>query len=193
MDRQSLVKKILNKKGIRDYTYATLFLFTSSFFTFFVIRPALSVAFSLKKEASELRRISDQYEKNILRIIKIQSQLEMVRNDLYLIDEAIPNKSKMKKLVDEIKNVASSEGIIIKDLNFSKINLKKTKQGKTINSLKINIAIEADFPKVLNFTEKIIKSRRLMEISKLEIIKENVSSTESAELKVETEIQGFYL
>lgn len=193
MDRQSLVKKILNKKELRDYTYATLFLFTSSFFIFFVIKPALSIAFSLKKEATELRQISDQYEKNILRIINIQSQLETVRNDLYLIDEALPNKSKMKNLVDEIKNIASSEGIVIKELNFSKINLKKTKQGKNLNSLKIDIAIDANFPQIRNFTEKIIENRRLIEIDKLEIVKEDVLSTESAELKIEMEVKGFYL
>jgi hypothetical protein len=61
MDKQSLVKKLLGQKEAKDYSYAVLFLIISSFFALFAIKPALSIAFSLKREAADLDRINILY------------------------------------------------------------------------------------------------------------------------------------
>jgi Tfp pilus assembly protein PilO len=193
MDKQLLLRKILHKKEIRDYTYATLFLFISSFFIFFAIKPALSIAFSLKQEFYQLHRLNEDYEKNILKIVALQSQLENVRGETYLLDEVLPSKPQMKNLVDEIKKIASSEGIAIKNLSLSKIDLKKITEENKISSLKMNMEIETDFPVMRNFTQKIIDQRRLMTVNKLRIFKKDIFSTESGQLTVEMEIGGFYL
>lgn len=192
MNKQLLLKKIFHKKEVRDYTYAALFLFVSSFFIFFAIKPALTIAVSLNQESQQLRSMNEDYEKTVLKIVRLQSQLEAVRNKTHLLDEALPNKPQMKNLVDKIKKIASSEGIVIKNLSLSKVDLKKTRQKKQTNSLTMNMEIETDFSSVSNFTHKIINQRRLMKINKLRIFKKDVFSTKSAQLTVEMEIGSFY-
>lgn len=194
MDKRQILIKIFNRKEVRDFTYATLFFLTSSFFIFFAIRPTLLIAFSLKRKVFDLKKMSDTYEKNISKIIKIQSELETIRTERHLIDQALPEKPEIKQLVDNIKETVSESGALIKNLTLSKIDLKKiTKEENKVNYLRINMEIEGNFPVIRSFTQKIIERRRIMMVNKLRIFKRDVFSTESSQLTLEMEMDAFYL
>ena len=71
IDKKTLLKGILNRKDLVDYTYGILFLIISSFFLFFAIRPALTIAFSLQRESIDLKKLNAQYEENVLKIVEM--------------------------------------------------------------------------------------------------------------------------
>lgn len=195
MEKPPLLKKILGQKKVKDYTYATLFFLVAAFFSFFVIRPTLITAFSLQKKAKELQEISSFYEKNILAIIEIQSKLEKTRNERHLIEEAVPKEAKIKFLADNLRKIASKESVLIKNLSLSKIELKQEKKQKTnyLSSLNINLSLQMSPLNIKNFTEKLFRQRRLLLIKKMQIGKEEETSSPPATLlKVEMSVDSFY-
>lgn len=193
MDKQLLIKKILAKREIRDYTYMILFFIISSFFTLFAIKPALTIVFSLKREAFDLERINAIYEKNILKLVDIQFKLENIRDKTYLLDQAMPKRPEMKTLVDNIKQLASAEGMLIDNLSLLSVDLKKKTKDTQKKPLIINIETKAEFSAVNIFIKKITDQRRIKTIKNLKILRETDFSTDSAHLKIMMETEGYYL
>jgi len=193
MEKQLLIKKILSKREIRDYTNMILFFFISSFFIIFAIKPALTVAVSLKREAFDLERINNIYEKNILKLVDIQTKLESVRDKTYLLDQALPKKPEIKTLIDDLKKTASVEGMLINTLTLPSVNLKSKTKNNQLKPLTINMETTAEFPNVKSFLQKIISQRRIKTIKNLKILREGNFSTTSALLKIMMEVEGYYL
>jgi len=193
MDRQLLIKKILARKEVKDYTYVILFFLISSFFILFAVKPALSIAFSLKRQAFDLERINAIYEKNILKLVEVQFKLENIRDKTYLLEQAVPKKPEMKTLVDNIKQIASAEGTLVNSLNLSSVDLKKETKETKLRPLLINMETTAEFAATHSFIEKIIEQKRIKMIKDLKILKGENSSTDSAHLKIMMEIESYYL
>ena len=59
IDKTTLINRLTQSKETKDYTYAILFLLISSFFAFAVIRPVITIAVSLDREAKDLRVTND--------------------------------------------------------------------------------------------------------------------------------------
>lgn len=182
---------IQNKKEIKDYTYATLFFLVSSFFTFFVIRPSVLTAFTLKEKAKELNQIDANLEKNIGNVINLQSQMMELREELSLINIALPSKPNIRNLVDFIDKSASEEGVVINNLSISAIDMINKKEA--LNKFDILLEATADYLSGKKFIEKIFNSKRLIDIKKLNISKLNKESTESSNLKFEIIFETYYL
>ncbi len=193
MDKQLLIKKILAKKEVRDYTQIILFFLISSFFLLAAIKPALTIAFSLKREIFDLERINAIYERNILKLVDAQFKLENIRDKTYLLDQALPKSPEMKTLVDNVKQVASAEGVLIDSLSLLSVDLKKEIKGIQPKPLIINMEIKGEFSTVNNFIKKISDQKRIKIIKNLKILKETDFSTESAHLKIIMETEGYYL
>jgi len=182
-------KDIFYKKA--DYTFSVLFFLFFSFSTFFIIRPTLKTLFSVKKQAKDLEEVDQIYDKKITMIAKVQQFIENNREKLPLLKEAIPDKPNLAKVIDDLEKASSESGFLFKKIDMGETNLKKTKE-KEYNQLVLNIEGEADFSKIFNFLERLLKQRRLKMIDKL-IIKKNNESSPSGLLKVEMEINASYL
>lgn len=186
-----IIRLIQNKKEIKDYTYATLFFLVSSFFTFFVIRPSVLTAFTLKEKVKELNQIDVNLEKNIGNVINLQSQMMELREELSLINIALPSKPSIRNLVDFIDKSASEEGVVINNLSISAIDMINKKEA--LNKFDILLEATADYLSGKKFIEKIFNSRRLIDIKKLNISKLNKESTESSNLRFEIIFETYYL
>lgn len=192
MDKEKILA-ILRKKEVKDYTYAILFFGIASFFAFFAIKPALSIAFTLKQQATQLRKTDDIYEKNINQILQIQNDLEKIRDKTYIVEEAIPKMPDTKILVDDIRQAANSEGITIREFNLSAVDLKKKGRDENLKSLSIDMETDANFSQINSFIRRLAGQRRLKQVSGVKITRKEVFSTESAQLKINLEIESFYL
>lgn len=192
MNKEKILS-LLQRKEVKDYTYVIMFFAISSFFALFAVKPALSIAFTLKKQASQLGETNTVYEQNIVKILDLQQKLEEVRSQKYLIDEAIPQTPNTTNLVDDIKKAANREGIAIKEINLGNVDLKDEGERETSQSLLINMETEADYSQVRRFVAGLIQQRRLKEITNLKIARQETFATESAALKISMEIKSFYL
>lgn len=193
MNTKNFVTQLLSKKEIADYTYITLFFIISTMFVVFAIRPSLTIAFALRKEAQELKKINNKYEQNIVKIIALQSQLESVRNKIYLLEEATPSKPEIKIVVNNLQTAADQSGVQLKEFTIPEIILKGELKKEGLQNIPLSLNLESEYQKLNNFINDLLLKRRLAVIKNLEINKTDVESTGSAELKYGIEIENYYL
>ncbi len=189
MDKENIIKNVFSQKTL-DYTFAILFFLVSSFSIIFVITPTLRTAFSLKKQEKELININDIYDQRIVNIATIQSQMEINRENLKYLDQAVPLNPEVNKLVDDVKKIAEKDSFFITKANISDVNLKQTT--KKIEKVSISLEGRTNYENLLTFINDLLEQRRIKTIEKLIINKDNESS-DSGQLNVSFVINGFYL
>ncbi|MFN4212604.1 MAG: type 4a pilus biogenesis protein PilO [Microgenomates group bacterium] len=190
MMQTKIFKNIFSKKTT-DYTFAVLFFLIFSIFIIFAIKPSLTTVFSLKKEESDLKRIDALYEDKIVNIASIQSQIEENREDLPLLDQALPSYPQVTKMIDDVKTIAEESSIMIKKADVSNVNLFAANK-KNLEKVKITVEGVGSFEDILKLTSNLFNQRRLKTIKKM-IISSDMESTTAAQLKVTLEIEGYYL
>lgn len=190
------LKKIirtLGDKKVRDYIYISIFFILFSIFILFAIKPALTTAFSLKKEEEELKEKNLTYQKAIADANNNLYILEDVRDKLFLIDESISNSPQINKVVDDIENASIDSSLLLKNIFVSEkidyIDLKKT----DFKEIRVNLESQGRFADVLNMVKVINAQRRLKLIDNIEFFNEIEISTNSGSLDIKSEIVGFYL
>lgn len=194
MDKDQLIKKINKNKYIKDYFYIISFLLVSSFFILYVIKPSLLTALKSQQEVVELRKINQVYDANIVEIRRASDFLQETREKLNLLDQAIPKTPYAKKIIDDIKNIASEEGIQIKNLSLSSLDLKDLNQGNKLKNIEINMETIANYEKINHLILKLNNQRRLKNITNLQISKkEDVYSSAEANLILKLELFTYYL
>lgn len=192
MDKDTLIKQFTSKKA-KDYTYAIIFFLIFSFFIFFVIRPNLVNVFSLQEELGKLQIMDAGYENVIKKIINIQTFLETNRSDLYLLDQAVSSTPQINKLIQDIEAAASASGIIVSQINISKIDLKDKTVRTKKNILTVNIATHTGFEKAKLFVENLIMERRLKTLKNITLDRDEKSASPSSALDIKIDLEGYYL
>lgn len=195
-DKNLNLKKIiksLSDKNVRDYLYISVFFILFSIFVFFAIKPALTTAFSLIKEESELKEKNLTYQRAISDANKNLYILEEFRDKLYLIDESISNSPQINKVVDDIGNANNINLLTLKNIFVSEkidyIDLRKN----NFKEVRVNLETQGDFAKVVNMIKDINLQRRLKLINRIDIFNQVEISTNSGLLDIKAEIIGFYL
>ena len=187
------VIKSLSDKNVRDYLYISVFFILFSIFIFFAIKPALSTAFSLIKEESELKEKNLTYQRAISDANKNLYILEEFRDKLYLIDESISNSPQINKVVDDIGNANNINLLTLKNIFVSEkidyIDLRKN----NFKEVRVNLETQGDFAKVVNMIKDINLQRRLKLINRIDFFNQVEISTNSGLLDIKAEIIGFYL
>lgn len=177
MNKEKLLEMFKDKK-IQNYSYNIFFFVVFSFFTIFAIQPNLSTAFRLQKELQDLRLQNKKSEEVILQIVNYQSLMEEYRDNLTVLDEAVPSTPELAKVVNEISKTASDSGLIVNSLIIESIGFKGdsgTDNGSTpgdnalgnltnqpdLMSFTITIEGTASFSQITQFLNQVIGQRRL--------------------------------
>lgn len=192
ISKEEIKKQFMTKK-VTDYTYSIVFFVTFSFFAFIVIRPNITMVFSLQKELQELRQIDDSYSLVIDKILNIQASVEATRNTVGVLDEALPNRPDMNKLIDYIKKTSSDSGMIVSKLTISEINLKDKKEPVGYKKVKIDLSAQAGFENTYKFIQDLIDQRRLKGINNISFVRDNKEGSGSATVNVKLSVEGYYL
>ncbi len=193
MDVNSLLRKIA-KKNIVDYSYAVIFFIVFSFFTLAVIRPNIITVFSLQKEKENLSIIDASYTSVISQIIDIQSAFESTRNDLYVLDDALPTTPNINKLINDLQTVAGSSQVTVRKMTISQINLKQASLQTGYENINIQFEADASYDQLQQFITNLFAQRRLKTITDLTVVKgDQVGASDSAHLNFKLNIVGYYL
>lgn len=196
MDNRDKIKKIFLGSEMYDYYYIIAFLLIFSFFIFYIIKPSLTTAFSLRTELSELEKVYKVYESNIVEIRKISLFLQSSVEDVVLVDQAIPQMPETQTLIEDIKNAAVDNEVNLTNLSLASFDLKNSLKTNQLKSLIVKMDTSGKYENIINFSQKLIQQKRLKTINNFKIGKneegEPVSSGE-ADLKVTIELIGYYL
>lgn len=192
MNKAVIKRKLLVKKAT-DYSYTILFFISFAFFTFFVIRPNILTILSLQEESGRLHILDIGYENVIKKIVDIQTFLEENRTDLPLLDEALPDVPQINKLVNDSQFSASDSGMTLNTMSINKVDLRDS--GKKKDRKKVSLTIEgvANFLQSKSFIVQVMNDRRLKTIRKITFDIDSKQSSESGNLRLVLEVEGYYL
>jgi Tfp pilus assembly protein PilO len=187
IDTVDVIKKVLGKKQVQDYTYAIMFLLLSSFFSFFVIRPVLRIAVSLSNEAQELKAINAIYETNIRKIVELQAALENIRPKSYLVEAAIPSGPQLQPFITEIRLAAETTPLKIGSIDVGEVTYHD--DSKKIKALDLSIKVQGSFAEVSRFIKTLLNQPRLKHITALRMTKDTI---QSQELEISLTVESGY-
>ncbi|OGK28697.1 hypothetical protein A3D06_01295 [Candidatus Roizmanbacteria bacterium RIFCSPHIGHO2_02_FULL_40_9] len=164
----------IKSQDVKDYSYAILFFVISAFFAFAIIKPVLSVAISLQKEADELKTINETYEKNISKILELQSDLESIREKKYLLEKALPNKPHLQEVINDIQQAAREEKILIQILGIQGTNLKNSQNINGLITISAQLNIKGNFTQVNRFIHNVSGQKRIKKIISVKMIQDKI-------------------
>ena len=190
---KSVIKRKLLVRKVTDYSYTILFFVSFAFFTFFVIRPNILTILSLQEESGKLHTLDAGYENVIKKIVDIQSFLEENGKDLYLLDESLPTLPQINKLVVDTQYSASNSGMSIATMAINQVNLRDIQKRTTRRTIVINLQGGADFMQSKAFISSLLDNRRLKMIKHITFSQDANVGTGSSKLKLELEVEGYYL
>ncbi len=192
MEKKLSFKKIFTKKTI-DYTYTILFLIIFSFFIFFVIRPNLLSIFQANKKIDNLMRDDTFLEKQIQNLVSIQSSLEVNRDNLSVLGEAISKMPQVNKLLEDLNSSIKDNNLVIDKLTIVDINLKKSQKEDTLKSVVFNVILKGSFDDFVKLTKDLYSQRRIKMVQSAVIGRDTKESSTSGLLNIEMNIEGYYL
>lgn len=194
MDNESLqhIKDQLFNKKTKDYTNLTFFFLIFSIFAFFVIRPSLTTAFSLQTTEKSLKDTETQYEEIVSKIPSIQAALEELRPDQHLITEALPTTPALNNILQDVREGSSKVGLSISKMTVNDVSLVGAEK-PTLKTMLVEVETATTYDKVIAFQREIHNQKRLKKVKNFEIIKDSQVASESGELKVKLQIEGYYL
>lgn len=192
MDKSKLLKKLFSEKT-RDYTYFSLFFIIFSVFVIFAIKPSLTTAFSLKKEAEDLAKVNSYYDKVVMGVVNIQSLLENSRDQIFVMEQAISTRPRVNKVAGDLQSAADENNLKISKLSIEEINLTKDTQG-VLKTVRVSMEARSSFEDLMGFIGSFYQQRRIKALNKLTVSRDNSEvSTGSGQLKVVFDLEGYYL
>lgn len=191
MSKKNIINKLITEKT-KNYTYAIAFFLVFSFFVYFVIRPNLLSVFVSNSKIDELKKIDNLYENQINKVIDLQSTLETNRDDFRLLREAVSENPQVNKVLSDISLSAEKNKLSINKITIGDINLRDSSKQK-LYEVSVNLDLRGNFDSLMMFVRELNNQRRLKLIRRMSILKENEKATESAELKISMEVDGYYL
>lgn len=193
MINKESIKRTLQIKKATDYSYTILFFLSFSFFTFFVIRPNIVTILSLQEEAGKLKILDQGYENVIRKIVDIQTFLESNRENLYLLDDALPSSPNLNKIVDDTQFAASDSALNLTAMTINKVDLKDVSHKNEKKSIVINLEAGGSFLQTKEFISQILEDRRLKNVRRIVLDQDTIAGSGSGSLKLLIDVEGFHI
>lgn len=214
MDTKKIVQLLQNKKT-QNYTFNTIFFIIFSIFVVFAIRPNITTAFTLRKELQNLKLENRQLDAQILKIVELQSVAEAYRNELSLLEEALPSSPQVAKVIDDVRNSASGSAMLIDSIRAEEILLQddgsiapeneqentetvidtSLANGTPLQTFVVHMQVESTEDGIRTFLTSLLGQRRVKTLYSVEIVSVNEEASQIYEdsYTVTFVINGYYL
>lgn len=183
IDRKKIVALLQDKK-VQNYGFLIVFFIIFTFFIIFAIRPNLTTAFNLQKELQDLKLQNREFESKIQKIVSYQTFLETYRNDLPLLDEAVPYSPEIAKVIEDVRQSATDSGVLIQSLKVESVDYKAKATDAGIKGFSINAEAEATTTNMRSFFDLLLKQRRLKSLDLVDLTKSDFTGDESGDINI---------
>lgn len=167
------------------YFYLSLTLAVTSIFVVFAIRPAAIEAIETYKNLQELKRIESQLEVKREQLTKAQDLMHTYSGEIQKMDEVFPYQSEESNLLSNFNQSAINNNVIIERVIFED---EKEKEEGPFNAAQYEITIEGTYPNVEGFIGEMYDYLRLTSIDKINITPDAVFE----DSRVEAVISGTF-
>ncbi len=163
------------KPNVRVYLELMLSLGTIILFSIFAIKPTILTIIEINNEIKTKEEMLSKLEKKVSDFKIVTSLLQKEKDNLKLVDEAVPSTAELEKVIVQIEAIATSSNVTVSSISSSELILKGTLERKKVEEdfkplpegateLPITIAVKGDYVNLLNFTKSLEDLRRPMRI-----------------------------
>lgn len=166
--RQLLQALIEKREDIRAYIGILLSLVTVSFFGIFALRPTLTTIGELVSQINTQHQTLDSLNQKIKNLGIAKTNLQKVKADLVVLDQAIPNTADPHLVVRQMEILATREGVAPANISIGKTNIL----GATTDELQdypFSFTFQGDAEKVLSFLNNLKSLRRIIALDEVTI------------------------
>jgi Tfp pilus assembly protein PilO len=182
-----------------------------SLFTWYAIRPTMQTILYLRREIADNTVINKQMEDKISSLIEAQSNYQEIEPILPYIDQAIPKNPEAVPLIIQLRNLASTSGVLLTSLQpasaplVGQDDINQKAPTSSLVSLKqkdldISLSIQGPFENIRSYLAGIISMRRVVTITGIVLspVKEEKSGSPSATasnnmLQLAIQLKTYYL
>ncbi|MBI3379517.1 type 4a pilus biogenesis protein PilO [Candidatus Gottesmanbacteria bacterium] len=184
------ITPFMKSKKTASYFTLTLSLFTLSFFGLFAIRPTLITAISLMKTVADLKQLSIDYENKIGSLVRAQSETEQIRDDIRLIDIALPSNSYFSKLARAVEKFAAQENFSVNQLQIDPVPISNPPTLGKLYEYGFILVGTGKYPSISAFLNHLVNWQRIVSIKSMEFTQ--IGGTESATLRLSLKGTTYY-
>lgn len=169
MKKTQQLSSALNKFYENPIAKTSLELFFSIglvlFLAFFAIQPTLVTMSNLIKEIEDKSKLNNEMSKKLAALASAQTEYAAVRNELILLDQAIPTDPDIVYKLKTIEKIAAESDIIINSMAVVEMPTK-TPKGTSFDQLQprnipIRANITGDYQAIRSFVESLINNRQV--------------------------------
>ncbi len=182
----TMLDPLIRKPKVQAYSFLVLSLFTSAFFLFFAVRPTINTIINLRKQIEDSTSVDSKLTEKINALAQIQAQYEVIKPDLPLLAQAMPERADVVGLVQQIEKITTDNQAALTAMQFSEANLVGEGTGKdTQNSIPVTFQVSAggDYSRLLALLNSISKLPRLVSVDSLNINSGTASPAATIRLK----------
>jgi len=143
------------------YFYITISLFTLSFFGFFAIRPTIITIVNLNRQLKDNEQVLERIKQKQQDLAKLTALQDSLKNEIPLIEKAVPNVPKIPHLSRQIETVALKNNVNLTSLNFGAIDVGGA-TSESLLSFSISITAEGAENDVNKFIRDLTSMDRLL-------------------------------
>ncbi len=180
-------------KKTKDYSYTIAFFLIFSFFLFFVIRPNILAIFRSNLEVANLTKTNAFYESQIQNVILSQTMLEAVRDDLYLVDEALTSRPDVNDLINDLTETINKNQLLIDKISLTNVELKNITKSDQMKTIAFDVQLVGGFEQFRQLMDDLYSQRRLKTISNITIDRREIVSTSSGDIRLIFDLESYYL
>lgn len=184
-ERKKIVALLQDKK-IQNYSFLIVFFIVFSFFIIFAIRPNLLTAFNLQKELQDLKLQSRQFESQIQQIVTYQTVLEQYRDDLLLLDEAVPPSPEIAKVIEDVRQSATDSGVLVDSLSVESVDYKAQSSSNAVQMFSVTTNAIATTPNLRIFLDTLLNQRRLKSLDIIDLTKPDFTGESTSDINIYT-------
>lgn len=182
----TVLDPFLRKPKVQAYSFLVLSLFTSAFFLFFAVRPTINTIINLRKQIEDSTSVDSKLTEKINALAQIQAQYEVIKSNLPLLAQAMPERADIVGLVQEFEKITTDNQAVLSAMQFSETNLVGEGAGKdTQNTVPITFQVSAggDYSRLLALLNSISKLPRLVSVDSVNINAGTASPAATIRLK----------
>lgn len=181
---------LIKNKKTASYFTITFSLFSLSFFGLFAIRPTLITAVTLNKSVADLKNLNIEYENKISNIIRAQAEYEQIRDNLALIDQALPSFASFHKLARALELFAQSSNLTINQLQIDNVPISKVDKPGVMQKYGFSLIGSGNYSSISDYLQHIINWKRIVTLDSLDFVREE--STQSGNLRISIKGAAYY-
>lgn len=142
-------------------------------FLFFAIQPTASAISKLLGEINSKELLIKQSKMKINSILAAQSAYSEAQEKYYTIESSLPDNPKFYQAAVNFYSIADTSSVNIKSLNFiledDSPNKSKKNTGDKPNTFSLHLSGVASYSQSLDLIKKLIESRRLIDLTNIQI------------------------